>query len=174
MNKAYWGFAIVLGMSIGCTPNPPPRPTVLAEHRPDPTVLLASIRAEARALGENSVDVTPLSEPEREHWLERIRERIAAGDLRGAEMLAEQSLAEHPDAPDLLQEAAELALLVGDYQRAIRLAGKSYETGPRLGELCRRNWLTVVEARQALADDEWQETARTRLALCSPPGPVRM
>ncbi|PKM09556.1 MAG: hypothetical protein CVV17_00460, partial [Gammaproteobacteria bacterium HGW-Gammaproteobacteria-7] len=126
------------------------------------------------ALGDTSTDVLPLRDAERAHWLDQAQARRAEGDLAGARALIDRALESAPHDPELLQEAAELALLASEWAQAIELAGRSYEVGPRQGELCRRSWLTVAAARTALRDAERGETARARLALCSPPPPVRM
>lgn len=170
-------LAIALAYSVLAGCGSPPRvvsPSVPDQAAVDPGTLLVSLRAEAAALGETSTDVLPLRDAERAHWLAQVQARQAQGDLPGARALIDQALETSPGDPELLQEAAELALLAGDWVRAIELAGRSYEVGPRQGELCRRSWLTVAAARAALRDAERGETARERLALCSPPPPVRM
>lgn len=170
-------LAMVLTYSVLAGCGSPPRtvsPSVPDQAPVDPSALLVSLRAEAAALGETSTDVLPLRDAERAHWLAQAQARQAQGDLAGARALIDQALESSPEDPELLQEAAELALLAGDWVPAIELAGRSYELGPRQGELCRRSWLTVAAARAALRDAERGETARERLALCSPPPPVRM
>ncbi len=164
-------LTIVLLAGCGSTPPPTveaPIPTI------DPVGLLESLRRHARELGETSVDVAPLRDAERGHWIDLVRQRQSSGDLDGAAAALEQALAALPDDPELLQEAAELALLRTEWERAVELAGRAYERGPRVGELCRRSWLTVATARDVLHDPARGRVARERLDQCSPPPPVRM
>lgn len=170
--------AIVIIGVFGCAANPAPEsashPSPANAAWVDPVDILARIHGQAQTLGTESIDVVPLRDAEREHWLQQLRERAQSNDIDGARNTVASALSVNPDDPELLQEAAELALLARDWEQAIALAGKSYELGPRLGLLCRRNWLTVAAARDALADHERSQTARERLAICSPPPPVRM
>ena len=158
----------------GLTPYGAPQAPLPVAAPPDPAALLEQIRRTARESGTASVDVLPLRDAERAHWLDRVHERVAGGDIAAARALVESALAALPDDPELLQEAAELALLDSDWEQAIGLAGRSYEVGPRQGELCRRNWLTVAAARAVLGEGRFGQTEREQLALCSPPPPVRM
>lgn len=166
--------AIMAMILLGCAAGPAPRPAPEPAEAVDPIAMIALIRGQAQALGVDSVDVVPLRDAERAHWLQNLREHAERDDIEGARAAATAALAAEPDDPELLQEAAELALLNRDWEQAIALAGKSYELGPRQGLLCRRNWLTVAAARDALADIERSRTARERLAVCSPAPPVRM
>ena len=79
-----------------------------------------------------------------------------------------------PGDPDLLQWKAELSLYRKDWTAAEQLAMQSYEGGPQLGGLCRRNWATVQYARAGRGDSAGAETARQRIAGCTVAPPVRM
>ncbi|HET7299942.1 MAG TPA: tetratricopeptide repeat protein, partial [Oleiagrimonas sp.] len=78
------------------------------------------------------------------------------------------------DAPDLLQDRAELAIRLGNYAKAEQLARRSYALGPKLGSLCARNWQTVLEMRRIADDAAGVQRARKALGECAKQGPVRM
>lgn len=168
------GGAMLLTIALaGCASAPSP-PAATTRPEVDPAALLARLRAQAASEGAESVDVVPLRDAERAHRLARAHQLAVRGEIAAARAEIAAALARSPDDPELLQEAAELALLERDWEQALRLAGRSYEHGPRLGELCRRNWLLVGAVRGVRADAEGEAMARYRLGLCSPPGPVRM
>lgn len=167
------GRAMLLTIALaGCASAPSPPAATTPEV--DPAALLARLRVQAASEGAESVDVVPLRDAERAHRLARAHELSRHGEIAAARAEIAAALAQSPDDPELLQEAAELALLERDWEQALRLAGRSYEHGPRLGELCRRNWLLVGAVRGVHADPEGEAMARYRLGLCSPPRPVRM
>jgi hypothetical protein len=60
-----------------------------------------------------------------------------------------------------------------DFQQALGFAVRSYDTGPRVGEICARNWRTIGVARDNLGDNSGADEAEDRAAQCSvtrPPG----
>lgn len=164
--------AMLAAAVSACTSAPSPVAPLEGRAPIDTRALLDTVHREARSLGAHGIEVAPLQDAERAHRLDQVRSHRDRGDLDQARAAAAAALAEAPADPVLLQEAAELALLAGDWPQAVELAGRSYEVGPRVGELCRRNWLTIAAARAALAGAD--EVALERLAQCSPPPPVRM
>lgn len=134
--------------------------------------LVARVRAAANA--DDAVEVTPLGDGQTED-LRAAAERLEAlGDYVGAAQALQRALLLTPGDPALLQEAAELALLQRDWDQAIQLAGRSFESGPRLGSLCRRNWATVQVAREQFGDTDGSVTALAQLSRCTIAPPVRM
>ena len=79
-----------------------------------------------------------------------------------------------PEDPDLLQWQAELALVARDWSQAERLATRSFDKGPKLGGLCRRNWTTLQLAAQARGNAAQAMQARQRVAGCTVAPPIRM
>jgi len=79
-----------------------------------------------------------------------------------------------PQDPTLLQEAAELSLYLADWEQAIALASRSFENGPRLGPLCRRNWTTLQLVREQIGDGEGSASAQAQRQRCTVSAPVRM
>lgn len=168
------GAATLLALVLAGCASAPSSPPAVSRPEVDPAALLARLRTQAATEGAESVDVVPLRDAERAHRLARARALTGRGEIPTARAEIAAALAQAPDDPELLQEAAELALLERDWEGALSLASRSYEHGPRLGELCRRNWLLVGAVRGLHADSEGEAVARHRLGLCSPPPPVRM
>ena len=110
----------------------------------DAVAALAEIRAASDA-DAGELDVQPLRDPQVEDLRQqaaalesRRRDRDAAGAL-------DQALAINPDDPALLQERAEIALLLGQLLQAERLAHRAFATGSKVGPLCRRHWETIAQ-----------------------------
>jgi hypothetical protein len=61
---------------------------------------------------------------------------------------------------------AEINLQKEDYQQALNFAVKSYEIGPRVGEICSRNWRTISVAREHLKDASGANEAQQRASQC--------
>ncbi len=91
---------------------------------------------------------------------------------RSVELL-EEALVIEPDAPDILQQLAEVRLLQGQWAEARTLALRSIELGPRLGQLCKRNHRALSVAYQQLNEDNEAAKAEARVALCERSRPER-
>jgi hypothetical protein len=136
----------------------------------------AQMLAEVRAAGETGreLDVQPLRDPQ----VEDLRASAAAaeqrGDYNGADAALLSALRISESDPDLLQWRAEMALVRRDWKNAEALAMQSYERGPKLGGLCRRNWTTLQLAREARGDAGNAAIAQQRVGQCAVNPPVRM
>ncbi len=123
------------------------------------------VRAPARAEGAG-VQVYPLRNP----GVSELREQAAAaerdGDLEQAAMLLERAMRLAPQDPELMQHMAEVQLARGDYEQALSLASRSYDSGPKVGELCARNWRTISLAREHLGNSAGAVIAEARAAEC--------
>jgi tetratricopeptide (TPR) repeat protein len=53
-----------------------------------------------------------------------------------------------------------------DYEQALSFAVRSYDIGPRVGELCARNWRTMSLAQERLGDDVAAGRAVQRAEQC--------
>jgi len=89
-----------------------------------------------------------------------------AGDLDQAGGYLERALRIEPRDPQLLQHMAEIKLQKEDYQQALNFAVRSYEIGPRVGEICSRNWRTISVAREHLNDSNGASVAEARATRC--------
>jgi Flp pilus assembly protein TadD len=166
--------AICLGAALAlCACAPPSTGDTAEAVRPVvPTELLAQVRA-AGAVG-NELDVQPLRDPQAEDLRDQASAAERRGDFATAETFVRSALALQPGDPSLRQWLAELALVQRRWDDAEAMARQSYETGPKLGGLCRRNWTTIQFARQARGDGASAASAQQRVAACAVPPPVRM
>ena len=89
-----------------------------------------------------------------------------AGNLDQASGYIERALRIEPRDPQLLQHMAEIKLQKGDYQQALNFAVRSYDIGPRVGEICSRNWRTISVAREHLNDANGAGEAEERAGQC--------
>jgi tetratricopeptide (TPR) repeat protein len=96
-----------------------------------------------------------------------------AGDLDQAGGYLERALRIQPRDPQLLQHMAEIKLQKEDYQQALNFAVRSYDIGPRVGEICSRNWRTISVAREHLKDANGASDAEARATQCMNTRPKR-
>lgn len=149
-----------------------PSPATQATRPPDRD-LVAAIRA-AGEQDNSVVQVAPLRDPAVQTLLDAAHADEQAGRYADAAAKADQALKLAPEAPDILQYRAELAVRLKDYTDAERLAQRSFELGPKLGALCARNWQTLVELREVANDQNGATAAKRARADCHVDGPVRM
>ena len=117
-------------------------------------------------------------QPLRDPRVEDLRAEATAAEERGDYAGAARALAKAaeitPDDPDLLQWQAEMALVSRDWATADVLAARSWERGPKLGGLCRRNWTTRRLAAEARNDTAAAAQAQQQVAACKVAPPVRL
>ena len=112
------------------------------------------------------VQVYSLQNPAVKQLTTQARDAERAGDLEQAGSYLERALRIQPRDPQLLQHMAEIKLQEQDYQQALNFAVRSYDTGPRVGEICSRNWRTISVAREHLDDVNGAIEAETRAGKC--------
>ena len=112
------------------------------------------------------VQVFPLQNPAVKELLADASAADAAGDYGQAAVLLERALRIPPRDPEILQNMAEVQLHLKDYEQALNFAVRSYDTGPRVGEICSRNWRTIGVARERLGDPSGASEAKQRAAAC--------
>lgn len=95
------------------------------------------------------------------------------GDLARAATLLERAIRIEPRDPALLQQMAELRLDQGQWDQAESHARRSFDVGPRVGELCQRNWRTIATALERQGDMQGARDARGRLPACQVVPPPR-
>jgi tetratricopeptide (TPR) repeat protein len=134
--------------------------------------MLSQVRA-AGLVG-NELDVQPLRDPQVDDLRTAAMQAEQRGDYTAAKRSLSQALVLSPDDPDLLQWQAELALATRQWEQAEKLAAQSYEKGPKLGGLCRRNWSTIHFAAEARGNNSAAVQAQQRVAACAVPPPTRM
>lgn len=152
----------------------PVAPLPVAEVAPPPPRdLLAEVRA---AAGDpvDVIEVAPLRDGTVVDLLAAAEAAERRGDLVAAEQAVRRAVELVPHDPDLMQRHAELLLAQRLLDEAEQLAALSFERGPRLGSLCRRNWTTVRLAREERGDAGGAATAARQVARCLTEPPVRM
>lgn len=167
--RALLPMAVLLA---ACATTPPPKP--VAKPAPPPVRdWVAEIRAEAGKLPSH-IEVIPLREAAVEDLREKARVAEQAKQFDRAEATLDAALAITPEDPALWQWRAEIALAEQRFADAIAHAQKSAAIGPKLGDLCVRNWLTVAAARHEAKDFPGEADARGKARACPVPAPIRM
>ena len=160
----------LLASLAGCGPatrEAPPTPTVTADHD-----AVGAIRA-AGAKDDSVIDVKPLRDPAVDALVSEAQQDERSGNYAAAAAALDRALQISPESPDLLQERAEVAVLLKDFTAAAKLAHKSWSLGPQVGPLCARNWQTIVEARLQANDAVGAATARKWVEQCHKAGVPR-
>jgi Flp pilus assembly protein TadD len=170
MTKTSLAALTVAALCAACssTEPPPPKQARLAQRD-----WVAHVRAEAAQVP-SAVDVVPLVDPELEDLRRAARDEEQRGEHEAAIATLDRALRLHPDDPTLLQWRAELALASAAWKDAERIAHRSYELGPQLGEICVRNWLTIEAARTERGDRPGAASAAAQVATCQVKPPIRM
>ncbi len=155
-----------------CSGGSPPAGKGRASARPDVATQVAAVRA--AGVNGNELEVQPLRDPQVEDLRVQAEAQEARRELKKANATLDRALVLSPGDPDLLQWKAELALLGRAWVAAEQLANDSFQKGPKLGGLCRRNWTTIAYARQGRGDAAGATVARGQVASCTVAPPVRM
>lgn len=129
----------------------PPTPT---PQRPafDAESLVAAIRAEGSA-DATELDVQPLRDPQIEDLRAQAVQLEQKRMYRGAAELLDRAMAINAEDPALVQERAELALLLREPDHAAQLAKRAIDKGSTTGPLCRRHWETLLQTALLRAND---------------------
>ena len=157
-----------LTLAACATSAPPPSP---AARMASGATLLQQVRS-AGKLG-NELDVQPLRDPQVEDLRGVAHAAEARGDYAGAQRAISQALQLSPEDPDLLQWWAEMALVAHDFDGAGQYAQKSWERGPKLGGICRRNWTTLRFSAEARGDAAAAAQAQRQSDGCAVAPPTR-
>ena len=154
-------------MLAACAGWSPPPPTGAPEDEVE-----TRVREPARQ-DSAGVQVFPLQNPAVKELIADADTAESAGDYGQAAVLLERALRIQPRDPELLQSMAEVQLQMKDYEQALSFAVQSYDSGPRVGEICSRNWRTIGVARERLGDHAGSAEAAGRASRCMntrPPG----
>ena len=159
---------MLLLAACSATEPPPPKAAKVAKRD-----WVTHVRTEAAQIA-SSVEVVPLVDPELDDLRATARTQESSGDFEAATSTLERALKLHPQDPALLQWRAELALAETAWKDAERIAQRSYDLGPRLGEICVRNWLTIEAARTERGDKPGAASAAAQVANCQVKPVLRM
>lgn len=169
------GLAVGLaGLLSACAARGPERVVTGVEAMPDDAAdRIAQVRL-AGVQAEDGIDLQPLSDPLVADLVEAATELERQQDWRAADASLARALELSSGDPELLQWRAELALALDQLDEAVHLANRSWELGPQLGSLCRRNWAAIGLARELSRLPEAAALARAQGEKCTRPPPVRM
>jgi len=157
LNKIIFSGLLILLVS-GCATRSGPAPVEESEVE-------SRIRQAARD-DSNGVQVFPLRNPAVEELMADASAAERAGEADRAAMLLERALRIQPRDPELLQQVAEIKLQQAEYEQALNFAVRSYDVGPKVGEICSRNWRTISLARERLQDNAGAADAERRATGC--------
>lgn len=155
-----------------CSSTPEQASAPAKPARADTDALVAQVRAAGEAGTE--LVIQPLRDPQVEDLRHEAASLEARRKFKAAVDVLEKALAITPGDPDLLQWKAELALHRRAWESAEALAIESFERGPKVGALCRRNWATIGLARAQRGIGEASAKALRQGDSCTVAPPVRM
>ena len=161
----------VLAVLAACASTPPLAPSV-ALTSATPAEMVAAIRA-AAGDGEGELSVQPLRDNEVEDLREQAQRLEAQGHPADAADALDRAIAIVPADPALLQERAEVALLLRDRDAAASLAERAFTLGSQVGPLCRRHWATREQVRLLEGDAAGAAAARAGIDACRIGPPAR-
>ncbi|MBB6599933.1 hypothetical protein [Luteimonas sp. MC1825] len=154
-----------------CASAPPAAPTT-ALTSATPVQMVATIRASAGD-GEGELSVQPLRDNEVEDLRDQAHRLEAQGHVADAAKALDHAIEIVPGDPALLQERAEVALLLGDRAAAASLAERAFALGSQVGPLCRRHWTTLEQVRLLEGDAAGAAAARAAVDACRIGPPAR-
>lgn len=153
-------LAALLTLVLGACASPGPGPGSSTQD-----VVDSRVRDPARQDSEG-VQVFPLQNPAVKALLADAGAAESMGDFGQASTLLERALRIQPRDPEVLQSLAEVNLHIADYEQALSFATRSYDFGPRVGEICSRNWNTISISRQHLGDPDGAREAKLKAKQC--------
>lgn len=165
--------ALSLLLALAACSPPPDEPPAVTKAPVPKRDLVAEVRAQG-VDAPDALEVQPLRDPEVEDLIAATTRHENAKAWSEADAAIAKALTIVPNDPALLQHRAEIALARAEYDLAEKLANDSYERGPKLGGLCRRNWATIRVAREMRNQPEAAATAGTQAQRCTVEPPVRM
>ena len=168
--RALCSVMALLALAACATTAPAPEPVF--EPVVAPETMVAAIRA-AAGDADTELAVQPLRDPMVEDLRQQAMQLEGKRLYRAAADALDQALAINANDPALLQERAEAALLLREFEAAEVLARRAFELGARVGPLCRRHWSTIEQVRLAHDDAPAAAAAKAQVAACRVAGPNR-
>ncbi|MFU8830757.1 MAG: tetratricopeptide repeat protein [Wenzhouxiangella sp.] len=157
---------VFVALALGACGYQPPMPS-------EDGSTVERVRAPAPEQTQGGLQVFPLRNTAVTELTEAAHQAERDGDLERAAMLLERALRIESRDPEVLQHMAEIKLGQADWDQAESYASRSFDVGPRVGELCQRNWRTVALARERQARHDDAHQARERLQACRVEPPPR-
>lgn len=160
---------LAISLMLAACASAPQAPAPVEER----TEVDQEIREPAAQQNNQGTQVFPLQNPAVKTLLAEAGQAEDQGRYDDAALLLERALRIQPHDPELLQQMAEIQVHKEDYDQALSFAVRSYDSGPRVGELCARNWRTISLAREHLGDRSGSREAEDRVAQCISARPER-
>jgi hypothetical protein len=164
------GLSVVL---VACSSSNPSEMSALVRPATDRVAAVGAIRA-ANAGEDSALQVNPLRDPAVEGFVATAKQAAQQQQLEDAYVAIKKARGLAPDAPDLLQDQAEIEFLRGNIIESEKLAYESFKKGPQVGTLCVKNWQTIIEARKSFNDIDYLKYAESRREQCKAKRPVRL
>lgn len=161
-------FALALA-ACASAPLPPATPPLTTAT---PAQMVEYIRATGGD-GDGELDVQPLRDSQVEDLRQRADRLQVQGHHADAAAALDQAIALVDDDPALLQERAEVAILLGDTAQAGELAARAQALGSGVGPLCRRHEATLEQAALARGDAGAAAVAKAAIEACRVAPPPR-
>ena len=150
---------------VACA-TPAPVPTSKPTSSITPEQRVAAVRA-AAGNDDKEFAVQPLRDPMVEDLRQSATRLESRKQYADAAKALDQALTITPEDPAVLQERAEVSLLLGDFGNAETFARRAYALGAKVGPLCRRHWAAIeqsLKARDADAEEARRQTAACKVA----------
>lgn len=157
------GAALLLGLAA-CA-SAPVAPSVQSLTEATPAQMVEYVHA-AAGDGAGELNVQPLRNAEVEDLRQQADRLLQTGHPADAAAALDHAITLVPDDPALLQERAEVALLMSDFTRADELAARAQALGSGVGPLCRRHWAIREQIRLVQGDAAGAAAAKDAMAGC--------
>lgn len=169
--RAVLPAALLLGLAAcASAPSGPPPAQPLTDATP--AQMVEYVHA-AAGDGAGELNVQPLRNPEVEDLRQQAERLLRTGHQADAAVALDHAITLVPDDPALLQERAEVALLMSDFARADALAAQAQALASGVGPLCRRHWATREQVRLVQGDAAGAAAAKAAMAECRVAPPPR-
>jgi hypothetical protein len=162
----------VVAAQLGACASAPPAPVAPPLSTLAPAQQVAAVRAVA-GVEDTELAVAPLRDPRVGDLRARAVVAERAGRPEDAAAALDEAIAIAPRDPELLQERAEIALLMAQPAEAERMARAAWDLGSKVGPLCRRHWATVEQARLVAGDAAGAAEAKAAIEACTLGRPPR-
>jgi len=159
-------LTLLLAMAVTACTTAPRHPESESEAEAAGTQDIETRVREPARKDSDGVQVFPLRNEAVEELVKEAAGAERTGDLDQAAVLLERALRIQPQNPEVLQQMAEIQLQKKDYQQAFTFATRSYDIGPRVGEICSRNWRTISVAQEYMGNQADSAAAEEKALSC--------
>lgn len=158
-------FAAAVLLGLAACASAPVAPPVQSLTGATPAQMVEYVHA-AAGDGAGELNVQPLRNAEVEDLRQQAERLLQSGHADDAAAALDHAITLVPDDPALLQERAEVALLMSDFTRADALAAQAQALGSGVGPLCRRHWAVREQVRLVQGDAAGAAAAKGAMAEC--------